>query len=74
MKAKELKDAGLIPAWTNYLTKSKAGGITAYVERPVMRLGFFGKNWYSTGMSELVSGVVVDEFADKPWDQCFYAF
>lgn len=74
MKAKDLKEQGLVPEWTNFLTKSKAGGITAYVERPVMQLGFFGKNWYSTGMSELVPGVEVDEFADKPWDQCLYAY
>lgn len=74
MKAKELKKAGVVPAWANYLTKNKAGSITAHVERPVLRLGFFGSNWVSTGMSERIPGVSVDEFDGKDWNLCVYAF
>lgn len=74
MKAKELKERGLVPAWTNYLTQGRAGGVTAHAERPVVRLGFFGSNWVSTGLSGLVPNVVVDEFAGKDWKQCIYAY
>ena len=74
MKAKELKKQGLVPAWANFLTKSRAGGVTAHVNRPVIRLGFFSSNWTSTGMSELVPAVSVDEFDGKDWKECLYSF
>ena len=74
MKAKDLKEQGLVPAWANYLTQSRAGGVTAHVDRPVIRIGFFNSNWISTGMSELVKGVEVDEFAGKDWKLCLYEY
>ena len=74
MTARELKEKNIVPAWANFLTQSKAGGVTAHVERPVIRLGFFGSNWVSTGLSELVPGVSVDEFAGKDWKQCLFEY
>lgn len=75
MKAKELKEQGLVPAWTNFITRGRAGGVTAHAERPVIRLGFFGSNWVSTGLTQLVQpNVDVDEFAGKDWKQCIYAY